>query len=64
MKLTDAIATGELFNNPYLPPRWSGNEKKMAKAIYDLKKMKISSKKKDRDPRYLDYLLYRKDWMF
>jgi len=64
MRLSEAIATAsELFNQPYLLPRWSGNEKKMAKAIYQLKKIKIDDKKY-KDPKYLDYLLYRKYWMF
>jgi len=64
MKLSEAIATAaDMFSQPYLPAKWTGNETKLAKAIYNLKKIKLD-KKKDKDPKYLDYLLYRKYWMF
>jgi len=64
MRFEEAIATAScMFCKPLLYAKFDKRDKEAMKAIYNLKKMK-RDKKKDKDPKYLDHLLYFKSRIF
>lgn len=64
MKFEEAVATSScMFCKPLLWSKQDKRDKEAQKSIYNLKKMK-RDKKKDKDPKYVDDLLYFKSRIF
>ena len=64
MKFEEAVATAScMFCKPLLWAKQDKRDKEAQKSIYYLKKMK-RNKKKDKDPKYVDDLLYWKSRIF
>jgi hypothetical protein len=64
MKFDEAVATAScMFCKPLLWAKQDERDEEAQKALYRLKKMK-RNKKKDKDPKYVDDLLYFKSRIF